>query len=253
MNMTECEKIREEMVLWLSGEMDGSNVRDHIQHCDSCREELRQLRELMKDVAAAERENEATMASIHWERTARSVARGAMTSSRISAGKTLLHRARFPLAAALFGLGLLTGYLFFRGGGAVTMPMATPVQLAESIRIVETEMDRREIVEFLGRTRLLLAEFNQPSLSEDERQALSENSGRLLREYRYLAQNLSGSRLQAARSVLEKLSWLLTEVAGESIPSAERIEEMRGFMERERLLLKVRLVERELAVPAREV
>lgn len=253
MNMKACEVIRREMVQYLSGESDGANVQAHIGQCAACRAEWGELSTLMKGVEALDKQSEAAMSGIDWKRTAREISRNAMTETPLYGRQVVIKKLRLPLAAALFGFGLLTGYFIFRGNSTPTFPEATPMPMAESIRIVETEMDRREIIDFLGRARLLLVELRQQKLSVEDRRSLSVTAEKLLREYRYLAQNLSGSRLQGARSVLEKLSWLLTEIAQDELPSRERMAETRRFLERERLLLKVRLVERELAISAREV
>jgi hypothetical protein len=52
---------------------------------------------------------------------------------------------------------------------------------------------------------------------------------------------------------MERLSWVLTELSYDPPPGRERVAAVRRMVERERLLFKVRLIERELESPAREV
>jgi len=184
-----------------------------------------------------------------WEGLAKQVTRHAMQPQAVSETK----RRRLPIAAVLFGLGLLTGYLVFRHGSDIPDGSPAALQLSDSIRMVETAKDQREIVDFLGRARLLLLELMHVPDTEREREVLAGAAARLLREYRYLGQNLTQSRIQEARGVMERLSWVLTELSYDSPPSRERVIAVKRMVERERLLFKVRLIERELESPAREV
>ena len=43
MKRNECERMRREMVLWLSGESDGMGVTQHVERCRDCARYLEQL------------------------------------------------------------------------------------------------------------------------------------------------------------------------------------------------------------------
>jgi len=237
------------MVLWLSGESDGMGVAQHVERCRACARYLEQLQALMGQIDIREREIGASLKGVDWEGLAKQVTRHAMQPQAVSETK----RRRLPLAAVLFGLGLLTGFLVFRHGSYIPDGSPAARQLSDSIRLVETAKDQREIVDFLGRVRLLLTELMHVPDTEREREVLAGAAARLLREYRYLGQNLTQSRIQEARGVMERLSWVLTELSYDLPPSRERVVAVKRMVERERLLFKVRLIERELESPAREV
>jgi len=251
MKTRDCERIRKEMALWLAGESDGVEVVPHLESCLECRRYFEQLQVLMADIEAGNKEIRHVMNGVDWDGLARQVTRHSMQAPtpRSSARK----RWRLPLAAALFGFGLMTGYLIFHRGAERPSVQPAALQLSNSIRLVETAMDRREIVDFLGRMRLLLVELMHAPDTEADRQVMAAAAQRLLREYRYLGQNLTHSSIQEARGVMERFSWVLTELSYDPPPSPDRLAAVRRMVEQERLLLKVRLIERELEFTAREV
>ncbi|MBN1197061.1 MAG: hypothetical protein JXA62_06615 [Candidatus Aminicenantes bacterium] len=249
MKQNDCEHMRREMVLWLSGESDGIGVVQHVEACRGCARYLDQLQRLMGQIDIREREIGSSLQGMDWEGLAKQVTRHAMQPQAASD----LKRRRLPLAAALFGLGLLTGYLVFSHRAGIPAGSNAARQLSDSIRLVETVKDQREIIDFLGRARLLLLEILHAQQSEQERDVLAGAAAGLLREYRYLGHNLTQSRIQEARGVMERLSWVLTELSYDPPPGRERVAAVRRMVERERLLFKVRLIERELESPVREV
>lgn len=251
MSRKECARARREIALWLAGESDGVAADAHLRECPDCFAYRERLRALLGDVDSREKEVHSVLRDMDWDTLAKEVTRRAMRPQIfVKATRT---RRRLPLAAALFGLGLLTGYLVFRHVPHAAMNTTAALQLSDSIRLVETAMDRREIVDFLGRGRLLLLELMHGSETDREREMLAGAAARLLQEYRYLGQNLDQSSIQEARGVMERFSWVLTELSYDPPPAKERIAAVRRMVERERLLLKVRLIERELGVPTHEV
>ena len=246
-----CEDVRRDMVMWLSGEGDGASVASHLETCPGCVAYFQQLKALMGDTDSRREEIDLVMEEMDWDGLARRVTRYAMRPQPVPVRQK--RSWRLPLAAALFGLGLLTGYLVFQDRHISPAPGPEDIQLANSIRLVETAMDRREIVDFLGRGRLLLTELMHATDSDANRRLLAEAATRLLLDFRYLGRNPASSGIQEARGVLERFSWVLTELSYDPPPDRERVETVRRLVEKERLLLKVRLIERELEGSAREV
>lgn len=246
-----CEDVRRDMVMWLAGEGDGASVTSHLETCPECVAYLKQLKTLMGDIDSRREEIDLVMEEMDWDGMARRVTRYAMRPQPVPAKAR--RSWRLPLAAALFGLGLVTGYLVFHDRNVAPAAGPGDIQLANSIRLVETAMDRREIVDFLGRGRLLLTELMHATDSDADRRVLAEAATRLLRDFRYLGQNPANDGIPEARGVMERFSWVLTELSYDPPPDRERVDTVRRLVEKERLLLKVRLIERELEGSAREV
>jgi hypothetical protein len=69
----------------------------------------------------------------------------------------------------------------------------------------------------------------------------------LLTKSRYFNQNLNNPQLLSTQILLEKIEWLLFEllmIDGEV--SCEKLQRLQKFIQKERLLFKIRLIEKEL-------
>jgi hypothetical protein len=270
--MKKCKQIKIDLAAYAAGELDpgeADRLAQHLRTCPGCRQEYQELTRLLAGIESLEQEGRQMIDAIDWDQAASDISRQARLSTLPSgAGKRRLRqlhgwRLLGPAMAALFFLGLWLGYLLFHSTDPVKeMTLSTPASAASLDRI-ESALNRREVLDYLKETQLVLMDLLKeqegagPGLAVGEQHLGLSRARLLLARNRYFTRGVADrSHLLAARGLLEKIQWLLIEmVVLEEDPAvlAEQLQRIRTFIREERLLMKIRLVEEELAGSADEV
>lgn len=263
--MKDCKRIGKNMVAFLYGELEESEkdrLVSHIESCAACRNEIEQFERIQKGADVMNNDIEKAMATIDWEslpaRIADKVAEKEVPivreSRRTGSWKVLFQPGFRPVyAGVLLGIvvGSLVTFLIFR---------SQPFQKQENGRIVvpegfydmmELEMARRETIDYLDKSEYLLLDFVQ---SSPERSAefwrsdiASQRARDLLSKKTYIDQQLDKLQLAKAKAICDQIELLFFELMQISEKlSTEELMKIQGLIEEKQLLLKIKLVKKDL-------
>lgn len=227
----------EEMVLYLYHEgLDEDLVKEHVEACPSCREELDVLRGVLGQVEDAEPpERPDDYEERVWERLSRRLPAETHRPKRISWGYLVAAAAAILIASFLAGRFTATN---------PTNPLApssanTPSQLREGVLLIA-------LGDHLEESQLLLMEVaNRPSGLSETTTFERERATELLQASRLYRQTASGLGEVATADVLEELERLLLDLS-HGPDSAEAQAALRSRIEEDDLLFKLRVLEANL-------
>lgn len=263
--MKDCKKTNRNLVAFLYGELDEiekKQVEAHLKTCPECLEELRRLEEIYNAADSLNEDMEKALAAVDWGNLPARIADGVF--DRKQAWVRRPHRAglrpfllqprfRFAYAGLLLGIvvGAVVTFLIFR---------SPPLRVGEDGRIIvpqgfydkmELEMARRETIDYLDRSEYLLLDFVQstPEKSVEFWQSdyASRKAGELLSKKKYIDPQLDKINLAKAKAICDQIELLFFELMQISDQlSEEELRKIQRFIEERQLLLKIKLVRKEL-------
>jgi hypothetical protein len=263
--MKDCKKIARNLVAFLYDELGGREkklVETHLETCPRCRDEFRSLKEVYEKADLLKEDMEKAMEAVDWESLPSQIAADVLDEGPTEKRKS--HRARFrpflfqprfrPVYAGLV-LGIIVGavstFLIFQsrslrvaGGGKITAPQGF-------YDMMDLEMARRETIDYLDRSELLLLDFVQstPEKSVEFWQSdyASRNARDLLTMKRYIDPQLDKIKLAKAKLICDQIEFLFFELMQISEElSADELQKIQRFIQDRQLLLKIKLVKKEL-------
>lgn len=247
------ERWRTRVTLLASGCLEGAErerTLAHLEACPSCRSEHETVRALLAAVAADPR------------RSAEPAVAATFLATRVEARLDSLVPSRgwrWGWAAAGLSIGLLVASLGLRfvepwsQRPRAEAPLPA-VSIDESaLRRLERTLAREQAVRFLAEAEDVLVHLKADPRPCPERHSHVELAEEVLRSRELLARralllDLEATALVPARDVLEDVDNVLRELASlASCSGREDLERLRREMEERRLLMKVRLLSRELS------
>lgn len=270
----ECKQIEILLTAYVSGEAfpgEQARVEAHLQACPRCRTEYQDLLRIFEGIDDLEAESQRVIDTQDWDRAAAEINRQihrARRSYLTSKEKTVLGwRILAPALAATLFFGIILGYWFFAWLSPSPQPGRAPIVSSGDaeqpifLNRIESALDRQEALDYLKQTQLVLMDFMRHTEVQEspaeKRPLYIARAKSLLGKKHYFSQNLERSNLAAASVLVEKIQWVLMEmVALEENPSSQeddQIRRLRGFIEGERLSLKIRLIVKELSGKLNEV
>ena len=151
--------------------------------------------------------------------------------------------------AAVAGLGL-----FFLGRSTAPVVPAPPEPqgLASAMAHVQSGLAREEAVSYLQQSQLMFVDLLKDCPGEElaamDLHRYSRKAKELLLRKKYIEQNLPPVEWLRMRQVSERIDWLNYEILQLSAQMlCGQIQRLQRLLENERLLLKIRLLERELS------
>jgi hypothetical protein len=263
--MKDCKKTKRNLVAYLYDELDDTekkHVKTHLESCQECKDELLQLKEIYELADSLKPEMNSAMASMDWENLPTQIADGVFVRepSRVREHRRdglwpFLFQPRFRLAYAGLLLGIMVGtvvtLLIFR---------SSPLQIAETGRInapqgfydmMELEIARRETIDYLERSEYLLLDFVQSSPEKSvefwQSEYASQRTMDLLSKKKYIDSQLHKIKLAKAKVICDQIELLFFELMQISDElSAEGLEKIQRLIQERQLLLKIKLVRKEL-------
>jgi uncharacterized protein HemX len=220
------------------------------------------LERLEQDSAQLEEECNVVMSAIDWQESAEAI------TGRIpfKPPVTQLSRRRWGAgskwqwaAAAvvlIFSLGIGLGYLLFHQRvSPQDKPLLAQNDAAseESLERLEATLAKREVRRYFQQSQLVLTDLMEQCTTDASFSMKNQMDTRrirtLLSKGRYFNQNLEHPDLMSSRKLLEKIEWLLYEIvtSGDDT-SCQKLQELQNYIKQERLLLKIRLVGKELSI-----
>jgi len=260
--MNICRQIRDDLVAFLAGELEGrkaERIRAHLKDCPLCRRELGLHREVLRRAEALNPELDRVLSSVDWDSQAEKIVRAvwqdrprpqAVLGPRPSRIPAL--RLRPLLAGLLLGvmIGALAVVLVFRGSFNPSVRGSEFFASQEFLDRADIEIARRETIAYLEKSQYVLLELAQPA-GESAAFRLSEAAARQARELlskkKFLNPQLERIQMAKAKDICDQIEMLFYELSqvSESLTDEQR-REIQGLIEQKNLLLKIKLLKKEL-------
>lgn len=263
--MKDCKKTNRNLVAFLYGELnefDKKQVEAHLKTCQKCKVELLELKEVYEVADSLNADMEKAFVSVDWENLPTRIADGVFDKEpsrerqpRRAGLWPFLFQPRFRLAYAGLLLGIIVGavvtFLIFR---------SPPLQVAEDRKIIvpqgfydmmELEMARRDTIDYLDRSEFLLLDFVQSSPEKSvefwQSDYASQRAMDLLSKKKFIDPQLDTIKLAKAKAICDQIELLFFELMQISDElSAEELKKIQRFIQERQLLLKIKLVRKEL-------
>jgi len=263
--MKDCKKTNRNLVAFLYDELnefDKKQVEAHLETCQKCKAELLELKEVYEAADLLNAEMEKAIESVDWKNFPTRISDGIFDKEpsrkrqpRRAGLWPFLFQPRFRLAYAGLLLGMIVGavvtFLIFQ---------SPPLQVADDGRIIapqgfydmmELEMARRDTIDYLDKSEYLLLDFVQSSPEKSvvfwQSDFASQRTKDLLSKKRYIDQQLDKIKLAKAKVICDQIELLFFELMQISDElSAEELEKIQFLIQERQLLLKIKLIRKEL-------
>jgi hypothetical protein len=263
--MMDCKKIKKDLVAFFYGELGEDEkelVRSHLEACSACREELQQLKEVIKGADSLQEDIDRVMASVDWEKLPSKITDAAFAKEAPLSRKPWLAGARRflfqpklrPVYAALF-IGVLLGsvvtFMVFRFPLPRKAGAGEFIVSQDFLERVELEIARRETLEYLDESKYLLLDFIQsPSEKSAEfwqSEFAAQKTRDLLAKKKYISPQLDKFKMAKAKAICDQIEYLFYELTQISAQlSEEEISKIQNMIEEKNILLKIKLLKKEL-------
>ena len=263
--MRECKKYENNLAAFLCGELQGEEkiqLASHINKCAHCQQELQKIKEIIESSGSLKPDIEKAMASVDWGALPARIAENVFKKAPYSPQKGWLKRylgflfqpKLRPVYAGIF-LGVLIGSL------ATFMVLKSPFvgKRGENeffvshdfLERVELEIARKETLDYLDRSQYLLLDFVQSS-PEKERKFWGsdfafQKARELLSKKKYINPQLEKFRMAKAKEICDQIELLfyeLTQISDQL--SGDDLRRIQRLIEDKQILLKIKLLKREL-------
>jgi hypothetical protein len=231
--------------------------------CADCRQQWEETEAVIRGAGVLQEDARKAMAEVDWDALSEKIADAAIVRPKIVPAGIPVRTSRptprnlnwRPVFAGALG-GLLIGgaamYFVLRSPRVVPAPGLIVQASGEFIDRAELTLAKRETLDYLAKSQALLLDFVQtpPELAgrvlQDEPAARRTRD--LLSKKRFMNTHLDDGPMAKARDICDQIERLfveLSQISGElSVEEATRIQR---FVEDKNLLLRIKLLQRELA------
>ncbi len=261
----DCKKYKKSFAAFLYGELEGDERKlfeAHLDTCPQCTEELEQLKEVKIGANSLQEDIENAMTSVDWDTLPMQIAENIFKKDAHPARESWLgklSRLIFQSRLRPFYAGLFVGIIL---GSIVTfMVVRTPQPVMVEAREffaprdflenVELEIARRDTLDYLEKSQYLLLDFVQSPSEEAAEfwrsEFASQKTRDLLSQKKYINSQLNKFQMAKAKAICDQIELLFYELSQISVElSAEEIRKIQRFIVEKKLLLKIKLLKREL-------
>jgi hypothetical protein len=259
--MSACKVRRDEWIAFMSHELETGREKalsDHLGTCRSCRDEVEDLRALFEEADALGEEARAALASVDWDaipaRIAARLPERAVSTPGFGArfrASVWSPRLRPALAGLLAGIILGGAAAFFAlrkpsGRGAASDFFAS----GEFLDRVELELARRQTLDYLDKGQYLILDVLETPAGSGRPgpdAAASREARDLIASKKYLNPQLDKFGMAKAKELCDQIELLVFELTQLSPEvGAAEVDRIRGMVSDRQLLMKIRLVKKEL-------
>ena len=262
-----CKEIKKIMMDYLSQELTHNGplsresiatMENHLKCCARCWREYQVLQSIHRENRQIETEAKAMMATIDWEENARDITQGLRFKFKRPSQtwsfpfQPMNWKLAVPTLAGIFILGLWLGYLLFNTASQVSLSREKPLEADVTLARLETTLAKKEMQRYFQKTQLLLTDLMR-QCEEDGTASWTTGINRqrartLLKKNLYYEKDLSNPQLLSTRRLLKKIEWLLYEMLTlDEEASCDRLYRLQDYIRKERLLLKLRLVGKDIS------
>jgi hypothetical protein len=263
--MSDCRNFRNDLAAYLSGDLSGDSergIKEHLAMCPKCKNEFDHIKKILKGADALHEDIRKVMDTIDWDALPGRIAQIVFEKEKAARPETKVRtfwKAFFqprwrPLYAGV-AAGLVLGViltLVFLKPGALRTPAGGAKYYAsnEFIDRVELQMAKRDTLDYLERSEYLILDFIQSppgkaQLLQKDQAALQAKD--LLSKKRYINQQLDRIQMAKAKEICNQIELLFLELSQISADlSAEEIAKIQSLVEQKQLLLKIKLLKKEI-------
>lgn len=260
--MNACRKFRPWLEWLAADEIDDqqrARVEAHLGACPDCRRELADWRFLLAGAAEPPAELRAELRAIDWDGVAGRIMAACEGPSVPGQSRAVFSLPLLAAAAALIVLIGLGAFFWTRTGvrrGAGRNSGRLSLTDATHLR---SGLAREGMISYLQQSQLMLTDLLQDCAGDDtqawEINLYSRQAKELLVKKKYFQQNLPAADWLKVRNISERIDWLnyeILQLQGDQF--CGQVGRLQRIMEEENILLKLRLLEKELtAEPYQEV
>lgn len=260
--MKACRKVRPWLEWLAADEIDDrrrQRVGEHLRACPACRRELASWRSLLAGAAEQPAVLRAEIQAIDWDGVADRIMAGLEHPAAPGRSRALFSFPLLAAAAALIALIGLGAFFWTRTDirrGAGEGPGRLSLTDATHLR---SGLAREEMISYLQQSQLMLTDLLQDCAGDDmpawEINLYSRQAKELLVKKKYFQQNLPAVDWLKVRNISERIDWLnyeILQLQGDQF--CGQVGRLQRIMEEENILLKLRLLEKDLtAEPYQEV
>jgi hypothetical protein len=261
--MNACRRLRNELAdsrMGFPSSEDRIRWKEHLAMCADCRRHWDEAEAIIRSAGDLQADARRAMAEVDWETLSERIADAALARPRTVAAaiparpapRSLAWRPVF--AGALGGLLIGGAAMFFilRSRGVAPMPGPAVQASGEFINRVEMTLAKRDTLDYLAKSQALLLDFAQTPPDQAGRVLQGESALRrtrdLLSKKRLLNAHLDNGSIAKAREICDQIERLFVELSQISSElSAEEAARIQRFVEDKNLLLRIKLLQRELA------
>ncbi len=263
--MKGCKKYKKEMVDFLSQELPEEKRRmlaAHLNQCSLCRQEFNRLKQFMEAANSFQSDIDRVMATVDWENLAPEITEF-VYQKKASLDKKKREKRWFSYlfqpglrpvyAGVLIGIliGALATLFIFRLSLVKTTGRGEVLVSPRFLEKAELEIARRETLDYLDRSQYLLLDFVQTPPEKGQKFWKSEyvyqKAKDLLSQKKYINPQLRKFRMAKAKEICDQIELLFYELMQMNDHlSAEELQRIQGLIEKKQLLLKIKLLQKEL-------
>ncbi len=227
----------------------------------NCRREFEDVQKILAGAEAVREEMDKAMSAVDWDALSERIAAAAFVPA--PARKRAPERTGFwmaltqprlrPVFAGVLGgllIGSLVTYVLLRRGPAPLPKVEAYAASGEFIDRVELQMAKRETIDYLEKSEYVILDLVQSPLERTtpaDPAAASDRIKALLSQKRYFNAKLEDGKMAKAREICDQIEMLFLELSQISDAlSAGEAAKIQKFVEDKQLLLKIRLLKKEL-------
>ncbi len=254
--MKSCRDIRP-LLEWLAAdELEGARrqlAEEHVRACPECRRELADWRSLLAVSSGPDAETVAELQAIDWDGVTAKIMAG--IDARPAPGRRAAPVLSFAFLAAAAVLLVIVGLgvFFWTRTGSMSIPFDGNGRLSASAATrLQSGLAREEVISYLQQSQLMLTDLLSDCTSDEvapwQVRLYSQKAKELLLKKKYFQQSLPAVEWLKVKNVSERIDWLNYEILQlEDRQLCGQISRLQRIMENENLLLKIRLLERDLS------
>jgi hypothetical protein len=260
--MNTCRRIQDSLVSFLSGELAGSEterIKRHLESCPACRREFGLLEQTLRAADSLSPEIAEAVEAVDWETQAEKITSVVWKNRKPRQPAADKERFRFfaprlkPVLAGLL-LGIIIGgaatFFVFKGSLGRRNGGDRFFASGEFLDRLDVEIARRETLDYLEKSQYVLLELAQSPAEAGELRlsdAAAREARELLSKKKFLNPQLEKTRMAKAKDICDQIELLFYELAqvNEGLTDAQR-QELRTLIEQKNLLLKIKLLKKEL-------
>ncbi|MGB8953120.1 MAG: zf-HC2 domain-containing protein [Candidatus Aminicenantales bacterium] len=256
--------MKKDLPAFLCGELEAADekrLREHLQECPACTKELEEIKTILEGAESFQGRVSRVMATINWDGLSRQITDAVfqkkMPLSRDSKISRFWKSLFLPKWKPVYA-GVVAGLVI---GSLATLWLLKPDIFIRSkgerifaskdfIEKVEFQLARRETLDYLERSQYLILDFIQSSSDEvpsGQNIFASQEARDLLSRKKYITQQLNRFEMAKAKEICDQIEILFLELSRISEElTAEEIARIQSLVQKKQLLLKIKLMKKEL-------
>jgi len=257
--MKKCKRIKKLLIPFYLGELpDKENdlVKNHLDICEICLKEYKKLEKLFEGIEENRKEVEKAVDSIDWEQVPLAIMKRlekeSVPEKRKYSFQILNLKPALSIPVSLFLIIGITLLFILHPWSRKHVSENEFLISSSSFQNMESSLAKKEAIDYLKQSQLLLMDLMKFSSPEEiDLWTINFNSRKaknLLIKKKYFDEKLDNLNLMKAKRICNQIEFLFYDVIQlKEQPDFENIRKIQRIIEKEQLLFRIRLIEKELS------